>query len=168
MKTFKKYKIGIGFGSINPIHYGHIWLFQKAKEMCEVFVVGLDTDEFLTKVKKKEMMQDYETRKKLVEELRCVDFVVPQSTETDKNYWVKNLKCDAIFVGDDHINAGWEGEKVATENGAEVVFLPHTAEIHSEQIRAIINASKHDKELKKKKEVKPLLKKLKSLIEKKK
>ena len=134
----KKYKIGIGFGSINPIHYGHIWLFQKAKAMCDFFIVGLDTDEFLTEIKKKELMQDFETRKALISELRCVDMVVPQSEGQNKKFWIQALNCDAIFVGDDHKDTGWEGDKIAQDCNIPVIYLPHTIEIHSKQIREII------------------------------
>ena len=134
----KKYKIGIGFGSMNPIHYGHIWLFQKAKALCDFFIVGLDTDEFLINVKKKELMQDFKTREALVSELRCVDMVVSQSLEQNKKFWIQVLKCDVIFVGDDHKNTDWEGDKIAQRCNISVVYLPHTTEIHSKQIREII------------------------------
>lgn len=138
----KKYKLGIGFGSLNPLHYGHIWLFQKAKALCETFVVGLDTDAFLTKVKGKDLLQDYKTRHALLAELKCVDMIVPQSVECDKKFWIQTLGCDAIFVGDDHQNTNWEGEKIAKECGISVVYLPHTVEIHSKQIRDIIKMGK--------------------------
>ena len=137
------YKIGITFGSFNPIHFGHILLFQKIKYNCEYLVVGVDDDDYV-KFKGKELFQNYDIRANIVYELKSVDLVVPQTKIKNKNYWVKKLGCDVIFVGDDHKNTSWDGETVANYNNICVEYLPHTKYIHSSNLREIIKGEHNE------------------------
>lgn len=130
----KKFKKAIGFGSINPLHYGHIKLIQKAKEISEIVIIGLDTDEFLTDYKKKILYQSFNERYNLLKEIKSVDMIVEQSEIKNKMYWIKQLNCDMLFVGDDHKNTNWEGEQIAKLCEIPVVYFPHTKEIHSQDI----------------------------------
>lgn len=65
-------------GGFDPIHIGHIRMFDEAKRMypnAHVLVI-LNTDEFLKKKKGKEFMR-YAHRSAILEALRTVDRVVP-------------------------------------------------------------------------------------------
>jgi cytidyltransferase-like protein len=143
----KKYKVGITFGSFNPVHYGHIRLIQKIHEQCEDIFVCVDTDDYLVKVKGKELYHNYETRSSLVRMIKYVAIVFPQDDTkyANKEYYLREINkykesnTDvALFVGDDHKGNNWEGETIAKKYNIPVVFLPHTVEIHSADIRKMV------------------------------
>lgn len=123
----KKYKIGYTTGVFDMFHIGHLNILRRAKEQCEVLIVGISTDELTLEYKHKKPMIPYEERKAIVEAIRYVDQVVPQTSMDKLEAW-RQLHFDAIFHGDD-----WKGtsmyneiEEKLSEVGCDLVFLPHT------------------------------------------
>ena len=80
-------------GTFDVLHYGHINLLQKAKELGDYLIVALSTDEF-NNIKGKKAYHSYETRKKMLEAIRYVDLVIPEENWEQKIYDVKNYKVD--------------------------------------------------------------------------
>lgn len=68
-------KIVIVTGGFDPIHSGHLAYFQAAKQLGDMLVVGLNSDEWLTRKKGKPFMPMSE-RFALVSALRIVDEVI--------------------------------------------------------------------------------------------
>lgn len=123
----KKYKVGYTTGVFDLFHIGHLNILKKAKEQCEYLIVGVSTDENVMSYKKKTPVIPFEERIAIVEALKYVDEVVPQTNMDKFQAWEK-LKFNAIFHGDD-----WKGsnmydqiEKRFTEVGVEMVYLPYT------------------------------------------
>lgn len=117
-------------------HIGHLNILRRAKEQCEYLIVGVSTDETVESYKHKTPIIKFEERFAIVEAIRYVDKVVPQ-TSMDKMEAYKKLKFDALFHGSD-----WQGSsmyddiiKQFAEVGVDVVFLPHTDGISSTIIR---------------------------------
>jgi len=82
-------KVSIVSGGFDPIHVGHIELFERARELSDELWVILNTDEFLVNKKGKPFMPLQE-RRKILKSLRVVDVVVPS---VDKDQTVcKTLK----------------------------------------------------------------------------
>ena len=67
-------KIVVVSGGFDPIHSGHIELFNKASMLGDILIVGLNSDEWLRRKKGKEFMPLHE-RKKIIESIKCVDSV---------------------------------------------------------------------------------------------
>ncbi len=63
----------ITYGTFDLLHYGHINLLKRAKELGDYLVVALSTDEFNWKEKHKKSYFTYEQRKQLLEAIRYVD-----------------------------------------------------------------------------------------------
>lgn len=131
----KKYKIGYTTGVFDLFHIGHLNILKNAKEQCEYLIVGVSTDEVVKKYKNKTPVIPYEERKKIVEAIKYVDEVVPQ-TSIDKMEALEKLKFDVMFHGDD-----WKGselykkiEQEFNKKGVEIVFLPHTSGISSTEL----------------------------------
>lgn len=132
----KKYKIGYTTGVFDMFHIGHLNILKRAKEQCEYLIVGVSTDEVVETYKQKSPVIPFEQRIAIVEAIRYVDKVIPQ-TSMDKMEAYKILRFDALFHGSD-----WKGskmyEKIVADFamiGVDVVFLPHTDGISSTMIR---------------------------------
>ena len=69
-------KVSIVSGGFDPIHVGHIELFERARELSDELWVILNSDEFLTNKKGKPFMP-FDERKKILKSLRVVDVVIP-------------------------------------------------------------------------------------------
>ena len=131
----KKYKIGYTTGVFDMFHIGHLNILRRAKEQCQYLIVGVSTDELVESYKHKLPMIPYEDRKQIVESIRYVDQVVPQTSLDKVEAWSR-LHFDAVFHGDD-----WKGsdmynriEKALQEVGCDMVFLSHTQGISSSSL----------------------------------
>lgn len=136
----KKYKIGYTTGVYDMFHIGHLNVLKRAKEQCEVLIVGVTTDELCKKRKNKKPIINENDRMAIVSELRCVDKVVFQE-DMDKLKAVKKYNVDAVFVGSD-----WKGtdawnkyEAEFKEENCVVVYLNHTDGISSTILRNRLN-----------------------------
>ena len=68
----------ITYGTFDLLHYGHINLLRRARELGDYLVVALSTDEFNAEQKGKKCYFEYEQRKILLEAIRYVDRVIPE------------------------------------------------------------------------------------------
>ncbi len=76
MKARKRKKIVVAVsGGFDPIHIGHVRLFERAKALGNELVVILNNDNWLRKKKHHVFMPEHE-RKEIIEALRPVDRVV--------------------------------------------------------------------------------------------
>jgi D-beta-D-heptose 7-phosphate kinase/D-beta-D-heptose 1-phosphate adenosyltransferase len=67
-------KIVIATGGFDPIHSGHIEYLNAAKQLGDLLVVGLNSDEWLKRKKGKPFMP-WSERQKILQNIRCVDLV---------------------------------------------------------------------------------------------
>lgn len=132
----KKYKIGYTTGVFDLFHVGHLNILRKAKEQCEYLVVGVSTDELVKEYKHKFPFVPFEERMAVVQAIKYVDEVIPQ-TSLDKIKAWDILHFDVLFHGDD-----WKGtelyndiEKKLGKHGVAVEYLPHTRGISSTDIK---------------------------------
>ena len=72
-------KVIITYGTFDLLHYGHIRLLKRARELGDYLIVGLSTDEF-NETKGKTSYYNYEIRKEMLEALKYVDKVIPEKT----------------------------------------------------------------------------------------
>lgn len=124
----------ITYGTFDLLHYGHINLLKRAKELGDYLVVGLSTDEFNEQKKNKKTYFSYEERKKLLEAVRYVDLVIPEENWEQKREDIKEFKIDTFVIGDD-----WKGKFDDLKDLCEVVYLPRTPEISTTKIKKDLN-----------------------------
>lgn len=120
----------ITYGTFDLLHYGHINLLQRAREMGDYLIVALSTDEFNSKEKNKKTYFTYEERKRLLEAIRYVDLVIPEDKWEQKKADVREFKADIFVIGDD-----WEGKFDFLKELCEVVYLERTPEISTSKIK---------------------------------
>lgn len=123
------------YGTFDLLHYGHIRILKRAKELGDYLVVAISTDEF-NAIKGKKAYYDYETRKKMLEAIRYVDLVIPEETWEQKIKDVQEYKIDVVVMGDD-----WAGSDKFDylKEYCEVKFLERTPGISTTQIKSDLN-----------------------------
>ncbi len=131
----------ITYGTFDLLHYGHINLLRRAKELGDYLVVALSTDEFNWDKKNKKSFFTYEQRKQLLEAIRYVDLVIPEEDWEQKRRDVKEYHIDTFVIGDD-----WKGKFDFLCDLCEVVYLSRTPEISTTQIKASIRGNTKDDE----------------------
>ena len=119
----------ITYGTFDLLHYGHINILKRARELGDYLVVAISSDEF-NKLKNKKAYFSYEERKLMVEAIRYVDEVIPENTWEQKIEDVKEHNIDVFVMGDD-----WEGKFDFLKDYCEVVYLPRTEGVSTTHIK---------------------------------
>ena len=121
----------ITYGTFDLLHYGHIYLLKRARELGDHLIVGLSTDEFNSVEKGKKSYFTYEERRELLMGVRYVDQIIPETCWEQKREDVRRYHCDVFVMGDD-----WQGKfDYLKDEGVEVIYLPRTPEISTTMIK---------------------------------
>ena len=98
----------ITLGTYDLVHRGHMKLFKRCKEIAGSFmqvghvIVGLNTDEFITKYKGKPPIMTYQERYDTIMETGLVDEIIPNDQATgDARKIIKDSGAKLIVVGSD-------------------------------------------------------------------
>lgn len=135
----EKKVIGYTTGVFDMFHIGHLNILRRAKEKCDYLIVGVSTDECVESYKHKLPVIPYDQRAAIVEAIKYVDEVVPQTT-MDKLEFLKQRHFDVMFHGDE-----WKGTELYNryelefaKYDARIEFLTHTEGVSSSMLREII------------------------------
>ncbi len=119
----------ITYGTFDLLHHGHIRLLERARALGDHLTVVLSTDRFNAD-KGKICAYSYEERKHILEAIRYVDEVIPETNWEQKVDDVKNHNIDIFVMGDD-----WKGRFDFLQEFCDVVYLPRTPDISTTQIK---------------------------------
>lgn len=143
----KKYKIGYTQGTFDMFHIGHLNLLKQAKELCDILIVGVNSDRLVQEYKQKTPVINQQERLEILQAIKYVDNVVISETlkKTEMHDW---LHFDAIFIGNDWLgNPRWQQtEKDLKELGVDVVYLKHTDGVSSTMLRSVQTQKVKDNE----------------------
>ena len=109
-------------GGFDPLHSGHIEYFKEAKKLGDFLIVGINTDEWLTRKKGRPFMP-YKERLAIIESLKMVDAVVAFDDSDD-------TACGAIFkvkatVGHKKLIFANGGDRTAKNTPEEITYGDH-------------------------------------------
>jgi len=123
------------YGTFDLLHYGHIRLLKRAKELGDFLVVALSTEEF-NALKGKKTYYPYETRKMMLEAIRYVDLVIPEESWEQKVRDVQENDIDIVVMGSD-----WAGSDrfEYLNDYCQVVYLDRTEGISTTKIKEDLN-----------------------------
>ena len=124
----------ITYGTFDLIHRGHINILRRAKAMGDYLIVALSTDEF-NAGKGKEVYYTYEERKQILEAIKYVDEVIPETRWEQKIDDVVKNGVSVFVIGED-----WTGKFDFLKPYCEVVYLPRTEGISTTQIKTELGA----------------------------
>lgn len=125
-KKTKKLKVVAVSGGFDPIHIGHIRLFEAAKKLGDTLTVILNNDNWLQKKKGYVFMPEQE-RKELIGALRSVDSVLLTSHKKNPNDMsvsaeLKKLKPHIFANGGDRTHRNIPEVAACESIGCEMVF----------------------------------------------
>ena len=123
----------ITYGTFDLLHYGHINLLKRAKDLGDYLIVAVSSDEF-NELKGKKSYFTFEERKHLLEAIRYVDLVIKEEDWKQKETDIEFYQVDTFVMGND-----WEGKFDELKEICEVVYLERTPEISTTKIKVELN-----------------------------
>ena len=97
-------KTVITYGTFDLFHIGHLNILKRAKELGDYLIVAVSSDEFNLQKGKVCQIKDTD-RMQIVEAIRYVDKVIPETSWDQKIEDVKKYNVDVFVMGDD-----WKGK----------------------------------------------------------
>lgn len=111
-------------GCFDIIHLGHIECLQKASSFCDVFIVGINSDKSVKKIKGTgRPINDEKTRAAFIASLGFVDYCVIFGEDTPLKL-LEKIKPDVHVKGGDYAPSGLPEKKVVVEGGGKIKILP--------------------------------------------
>ena len=131
-----RYRIGIISGGFDPLHKGHVEYIKAAKQSCNELIIGLNSDDWLTRKKGRPFM-DFENRKAVLsghnEEVwdfddtdgSAFDLIRKVKTKREGMFGIGNsVRVELIFMnGGDRTKENIPEEIKCKEAGIECTFL---------------------------------------------
>ncbi|QMT31098.1 glycerol-3-phosphate cytidylyltransferase [Alysiella filiformis] len=124
----------ITYGTFDLLHHGHIRLLQRAKELGDHLTVAVSSDEF-NLGKGKVCAYPYAERAYIVEAIKYVDCVIPETSWEQKIRDIQEHQIDIFVIGDD-----WAGKFDFLKEYCEVIYLPRTDGISTTQIKEALSS----------------------------
>ena len=107
-------------GCFDLVHAGHIDYLSKAKAMGDVLIVGLNTDDSVTRLKgKMRPILNENERAFILSNIKPVDYVILFNEDTPQNL-IEELLPDILVKGEDWAINDIIGADVVLANGGEV------------------------------------------------
>ena len=127
LKTWreKNKKIVFTNGCFDIIHPGHIDYLSQARDLGDILVLGLNTDQSVRLLNKgsNRPINDERTRAYVLAGLASVDLIVFFDEETPYNL-IKLLQPNVLVKGKDYEVEKIIGFDILKENGGEVITIP--------------------------------------------
>ena len=118
-------------GCFDILHPGHIELFKVAKSLGDRLIVGVDTDEKVSKDKGPERpINNLEYRKAMLESVKYIDVVLPFGSRIELEQSIQLYSPDILLIGGDWRN----GDVVGREFAEEVRFFNRVGEYSSTNV----------------------------------
>lgn len=112
-------------GCFDILHIGHIDYLTQAKNLGDILVVGLNSDESVQRLKgETRPIYPQNERAAILDALKPVDFVVIFEDDTPLNL-IKAVKPDILVKGGDYNPENIVGADFVANNGGKVVVIPY-------------------------------------------
>lgn len=112
-------------GCFDILHYGHIMLFQKAAEYCDILIVGLNSDTSIKMIKGSDRPVNKEDERSIIlASLTMIDYVVLFS-EPDPLKVIKIIKPDVLIKGGDWVKSKIIGANFVEGYGGSIITVPY-------------------------------------------
>lgn len=127
-------KIVFTNGCFDVLHFGHVHYLLQAKELGDVLVVGLNSDDSVRRLKGPSRPINGEKERAFVlAALACIDYVVVFEEDTPKEL-IETVRPDVLVKGGDYALDQIVGADFVTRNGGSVTTLPFVEGFSSTRI----------------------------------
>jgi rfaE bifunctional protein nucleotidyltransferase chain/domain len=110
-------------GCFDILHLGHVDYLEKARNLGDRLIVGLNTDSSVSRFKGPDRpIQDEKSRARVISSLQFVDMVVLFNEDTPKEL-ISTLVPDVLVKGSDYLAENIVGADVVKKAGGEVTTL---------------------------------------------
>lgn len=124
----------ITFGTFDILHYGHIRILQRAKEMGGSLIVGVSSDALNEKKKGRKPVYSEFERMAIIRSLRCVDEVFLEESLERKREYILSNSADILVMGND-----WEGKFDEFKDICNVRYFERTPSISTTSIIEVLS-----------------------------
>lgn len=112
-------------GCFDILHSGHIDYLKKTKELGNILIIGINSDESVKKIKQQNRpINKLLDRMIVLNSIKYVDYVVPFNEETPENL-IKIIKPDVLSKGGDWNKKDVVGSAFVKSYGGRTVIIPY-------------------------------------------
>lgn len=137
-------------GTFDLPHRGHMRLLAHCKKMAGPdgqVVVALNTDEFIQEFKGRLPVMSYDEREAVLENLRFVDRVIPNTNGSDSKPAIMSIRPDFIVIGSDWAQKDYYKQMNFTqewldENDITLCYVPYTQGISTTELKKRVTEGK--------------------------
>ena len=120
----------ITYGTFDLLHYGHIRLLKRSKELGDYLIVGVTADDFDKKRGKINVQQTLMERVEAVRTTGIADEIIIEEYEGQKIDDIRKYNIDIFAIGSD-----WLGKFDYLYDYCKVIYLERTTGISRSEIR---------------------------------
>lgn len=118
-------KIVMTNGCFDILHSGHVEYLSKAKELGDLLIVAVNTDNSVNRIKgKSRPINNLKDRMTVLSSLQAVDWLVEFDEDTPENL-INSVVPDVLVKGGDYKEKDIVGGDVVKENGGEVKVIDY-------------------------------------------
>ena len=118
-------KIGVTFSCFDLMHSGHMLMLKDSKNVCDILVVGLQTDPTVDRPHKNKPVLHYDERLIITESIKYVDYIVKYTKESELLTILDILKPDVRIIGTDYVGKDFTGKD------KDVEMYYHNRDVHT-------------------------------------
>ena len=120
--VYKRMQIVFTNGIYDLVHIGHLYLFEEARKLGDRLIVGINSDESASKIKRKPIISQ-EKRKMVLERIEGVDRV-EIFNDINPLRIIKKIRPDVLVKGGDYTEKTIIGSDFVKSYGGKVVVVP--------------------------------------------
>lgn len=131
-------------GCFDILHSGHVSYLEQARNLGDVLIVGVNTDDSIRRLKgETRPINTLTDRMKVLTALRCIDYVVAFGSEEDDTPIpvLEVVKPHVFAKGGDYTEADLPEAATIRKNGGEIRFIPFVPDHSTSRIIQRIHSS---------------------------
>lgn len=121
--SFGTNKVVFTNGCFDILHPGHLTYLNEAKELGDILIVGLNSDDSISKIKGADRpINDFHFRSTMLSFFDFIDLIIEFDQETPESL-IRNISPDILVKGSDYSEMEIVGAELVNSSGGRVVLI---------------------------------------------